>query len=342
MARASAVWDNPCRDCQEHGRGDDDSDDGHDHGPLDDPKAKYVNACVHTCPLCNTGWMGGYVTAPDGWPTPTPCQVCDAPEESMPRCRWCPVTQRAAPPEWHQQQQAAVKQARVEPQELAPPALPAEAKRAAAAAAPDPVKVDMGQASAPTPGQASDAPGKSLPRRRWGPVTQRAAPSPPEWHQQLQAAVKQARVEPQKAPPPVPAQANKAPRPPRADAKKAPPPVAAKEAQAKKAAAAAAPDPVDVDIWQFSAPTPGQSSDAPFQSPPLKAAPPKLQQQLRAAAKKAPPPKAPPQLPAAAKKAQPPKAPPQRPAAPKKASVPLKAPPPLKPHLCGIRATFGV
>ena len=41
----------PCETCLSNGRGSD-SEDGHDHGPIADPQMKYVNACVHTCPLC--------------------------------------------------------------------------------------------------------------------------------------------------------------------------------------------------------------------------------------------------------------------------------------------------
>ncbi len=42
----------PCGECIAHGRGESDSDDGHDHGPIGDPTGRYVNCCRHTCPLC--------------------------------------------------------------------------------------------------------------------------------------------------------------------------------------------------------------------------------------------------------------------------------------------------
>ena len=43
----------PCSMCVENGRGDNDSDDGHDHGPIPDPGNKYIHTCKHVCPLCN-------------------------------------------------------------------------------------------------------------------------------------------------------------------------------------------------------------------------------------------------------------------------------------------------
>ena len=118
MASEEAVWANPCRDCIEHGRGED-SDDGHDHGPFD-PYGKYLNACVHTCPLCNPGYNGyspnefDYLVALS---QANDMGSSSAVAESLPQSREPPpsLPLKAAPPQLQQQlQQAAVKKARAE------------------------------------------------------------------------------------------------------------------------------------------------------------------------------------------------------------------------------------
>ena len=164
MASEEAVWANPCRDCIEHGRGED-SDDGHDHGPFD-PYGKYLNACVHTCPLRNPGRSGyspnefDYLVAYSQARDPPPPPQSREPPPSLPL--------KAPPPQLQQQlQQAVVKKARAELKKACCSCCCKQrpkAKETAAAA-----ELHMGKANAPKPGQTSDAPEKRL-----------VKPAPPE------------------------------------------------------------------------------------------------------------------------------------------------------------------
>lgn len=178
MARAKlcAVWNNPCRDCHGHVRGDDiDDGDGHDHEPLD-AYAKYVNGCTHTCPLrinplVNDNALAlSQVDVGQASVCMTRRQVNDMGGESSPFMAPPPHPPlKAAPPELQQQLQAAVKKARVDPKKApAPPPVPASsleaahplqalAKKAASGAFNRRVEIVTGRAIAPTPGQPSGA-----------------------------------------------------------------------------------------------------------------------------------------------------------------------------------------
>ena len=272
-AKVCAPWATPCHDCIEHGRGED-SDDGHHHGPVGDPHWEYVNACVHTCPLCNPG-LGGY--ARDPFEVVAPSQANDT-DEGRP--------------------QNGVKMA---PPRKAPPPKPEEALPPAEAPPPKPKK-------APTPLHAPPP----KPKKALAPQCPPLKAAQPQLQQTLWDVLKKLRAElrvpkPKKAQTPhhaPPAKPKKAPPPPYPPLKAAQPqlqqlswdvvkkqraewpvPARQKEASAKTAVAAASHQSVELSVG----PTPDQTNDAPEEGLMLKAAPPALQQQLCAAAKPAPP-----------------------------------------------------